>query len=68
MVRLRLAQLLQQRKMTGYRLSKLTGLSLPTVYRLSAPSGKFKRLEAKTIDALCEALHCRVADLIVRVK
>ena len=67
MVKLRLAQLLKQRKLTGYRLAKLAGLSLPTVYKLSKPSGEFTRLEADTIDKICAALNCSVAELIVRV-
>jgi DNA-binding Xre family transcriptional regulator len=67
MVRLRLAQLLKQRKMTAYRLAKTTGLSLPTVYKLTKPSGEFTRLEADTIDKLCAALACKIADLLVRV-
>ena len=67
MVRLRLAQLLKQRKMTPYRLSKLTSLSLPTVYRLAHPSGEFTRLEADTIDTPCAALDCKISDLLVRV-
>jgi len=67
MVRLRLAQLLKQRKLTWYALSKATGLSLPTVYRLSASDGAFKRVEAETMDKLCAALDCEISDLLVRV-
>ena len=64
MVRLEVARLLKARKMTAYRLAKLTGLSLATAYRLADPSGKFDRLEANTIDALCRALECTPGELL----
>ena len=66
MVRLRLFQLLKRRKMTRYRLAKVSGLSLPHLYRLARPDGQFTRLEATTIDKLCAALRCKPGDLIVR--
>jgi putative transcriptional regulator len=65
MVKLRLAQLLKQRKMSGYALAKLTGLSLPTVYRL-VNADKVTRLEMETLDRLCSALDCKISDLLVR--
>ena len=67
MVKLRLAPMLRKRKMTAYRLSKLTGLSLPTVYRL-AKAEAVTRLEMETLDKLCSALECEVSDLLVRTK
>jgi DNA-binding Xre family transcriptional regulator len=66
MVRLRLLQLLKRRKMTRYRLAKVSGLSLPHVYQLARPDGHFARLEAETIEKLCAALRCKPGDLIVR--
>lgn len=65
-MRLRLLQLLKRRKMTRYRLAKASGLSLPTVYRLARPDGRFTQLAADTIDKLCTALRCKPGDLIVR--
>jgi putative transcriptional regulator len=64
MVRLELARLLRQRKMTGYALAKATGLSQTTVYSLLRRGGEFDRLEARTIDALCRALECTPGELI----
>ena len=48
MVKLRLAQLLKQRRMNAYALSKETGLSLPTVYNLTRAGG-LKRMEVESM-------------------
>jgi DNA-binding Xre family transcriptional regulator len=64
MVRLNVAKLLKQRGVTPYRLAKATGMSLTTAYKLAAPDGRFERLEARTIDMLCEFLNCQPGDFI----
>lgn len=62
-VRLRLRQLLRDRGMTGYALAKYTGLSLNTIYRLTRPNGRFRLIQADTIERLCAALRITPADL-----
>jgi len=66
MVRLRVRELAELRGITRYALAKATGLSLPTIYQLAREDGAFKRLEASTIDLLCEALGCLPGELFVR--
>jgi putative transcriptional regulator len=62
-IRLRLRQLLRDRSVTAYALSKYTGLSLNTVYRLTRPGGRFRLIQADTIERLCAALRITPADL-----
>ena len=62
-IRLRLRQVLEARKLTAYALSKFTGLSLNTIYRLTRPSGRFRLIRADTIERLCGALRVTPNDL-----
>ena len=62
-LRLRLRQLLEDRKITPYGLAKFTGLSLNTIYRLTRPSGRFNLMRADTIERLCGALRITPSDL-----
>jgi DNA-binding Xre family transcriptional regulator len=59
MVILKVSEMLEKRGVTPYRLAKATGLSLTTAYKLAAPDGRFERLEARTIDALCVFFDCQ---------
>jgi putative transcriptional regulator len=62
-LRLRLRQLLEGRKLTAYGLAKFTGLSLNTIYRLTRPNGRFSLIRADTIERLCGALRITPSDL-----
>ena len=62
-LRLRLRQLLEERRLSPYALSKFTGLSLNTMYRLMRPHGRFRLIRADTIERLCGALRVRPSDL-----
>lgn len=62
-LRLRLRQLLEARKVSPYGLSKFTGLSLSTVYKLTRASGRFRLIRADTIERLCGALRVVPSDL-----
>jgi DNA-binding Xre family transcriptional regulator len=62
-VRLRLRELLEGRSVSPYGLSKFTGLSLATVYRLTRPSGRFRLIRADTIERLCGALRVSPSEL-----
>jgi DNA-binding Xre family transcriptional regulator len=63
LLRLRLRQVLEARKLTAYALAKFTGLSLNTIYRLTRPSGRFTLIRADTIERLCGALRITPNDL-----
>jgi DNA-binding Xre family transcriptional regulator len=62
-LRLRLREILHRRKVTGYALAKYTGLSLNTIYRLTRPNGRFRLIQADTLERLCAALRVTPADL-----
>ena len=66
MIRLRLRELLVARKVSGYRLAKDAGLDLTTIYRLTRKGGRFVRIEAETIDAICTVLGVEPGDLFTR--
>jgi putative transcriptional regulator len=62
-LRLRLREIARQHGLTGYALAKYTGLSLNTIYRLMRPSGRFRLIQADTLERLCAALRVTPADL-----
>ncbi len=64
MVRLQVAKLLRQRRMSVYRLAKLLRLPPTTVYRLVR--GPVRRVDVHVLDRLCAVLDCSVADLFER--
>jgi DNA-binding Xre family transcriptional regulator len=63
LVRLRLRELLEARSVSPYGLSKFTGLSLATIYRLTRPAGRFRLIRADTIERLCGALRVSPSEL-----
>ena len=62
-LRLRLRELLETRNVSPYGLSKFTGLSLNTIYRLTRPTGRFRLIRADTIERLCGALRVKPSEL-----
>ncbi len=64
MVRLRLHQIMKQRHISAYALSKGANLSYPTAYRLSRPGGIFLRLQADTLNSLCRYFNLQPGALL----
>ena len=64
MIRFRLADVLKEKAWTPYRLAQVTGLTVPTAYRLAAPELRFGRFTADTLDRLCRALEVQPGDLL----
>jgi DNA-binding Xre family transcriptional regulator len=64
MVRLRVAEQLEKRGWTAYRLAKEAGFSVALAYKLVRPEGKFGRLDRKTLDRLCTVFHCQPGQLL----
>jgi putative transcriptional regulator len=64
MIRFRLADVLERKGWTPYRLSQVTGLTVPTAYRLADPNLKFGRFTTDTLDRLCRALEVQPGDLL----
>jgi DNA-binding Xre family transcriptional regulator len=63
LVRLRLRHLLEARGLSAYGLSRFSGLSLNTIYRLTRPTGRFRLIRADTIERLCGALRVTPSEL-----
>ena len=66
MIRWRVAALLRQRGWTAYRLAKEADLSFRTAYRV-AQDGAVPRIDAATLEALCDLFGAVPGDLIERV-
>ena len=64
MIRFRLAEALKRKGWTPYRLSQVTGLTVPTAYRLADPDLRFGRFTTDTLDRLCAALGVQPGDLL----
>ncbi|MDB4947775.1 MAG: transcriptional regulator, family [Gemmatimonadetes bacterium] len=64
MIRFRLAEVLKDKAWTPYRLAQVTGLTVPTAYRLADPELRFGRFTADTLDRLCRALEVQPGDLL----
>jgi DNA-binding Xre family transcriptional regulator len=62
-LRLRLRQILRARRLTGYAFAKYTGLSLNTIYRLTRSNGRFRLIQADTLERLCAALRVTPMEL-----
>lgn len=62
-LRLRLREILRERGLTGYALSKYTGLSLNTIYRLMHKEGRLGLIHADTLERLCGALRITPTEL-----
>ena len=62
----RLAVLMAQRvpPLTQKRLARETGLSPTTISQLY--QNKFKRVDADTVDTLCDYFNCEVGELFIR--
>lgn len=64
MVRLKVAELLEDRGWTAYQLAKEAGISIPVAYRLADPEGGFRRLDVETLDALCRTFKVQPGALL----
>ncbi|KQL58323.1 MULTISPECIES: helix-turn-helix domain-containing protein [Bacillaceae] len=74
MIRIKLKQLLKEREMTMYELSKRTGIRPNTISQwvndkeLSKEGKGVKSITRETLDTLCMELQCEVEDLVEYVE
>jgi putative transcriptional regulator len=61
-IQLRLRELLKRRGLTQTELQLRTGLGYSSINAMF--HGKTQRVEFATLDSLCEALNCKVGDLL----
>jgi DNA-binding Xre family transcriptional regulator len=64
MVRFRLAELLEGRGWTAYKLAQEAGLTIPAAYRLADPDHRIQRLDMATLDTLCRVLKVQPGELL----
>jgi putative transcriptional regulator len=63
MITCKLAQMLKRRKLTMYRVWKNTGVTYPTLLKLTR--NRAQMYDAQVLDKLCRTLHCQPGDLLV---
>ena len=68
LIRFHLAAILERKGWTPYRLARVTGLTVPTAYRLADPEGQFGRFSADTLDRRCAALDLQPGELLEWVR
>ncbi len=69
MVRLRLPEILKERKMSVYALVRASEgrIAERTVWRLLKKGGAVRLIDAELLDALAETLNCELSELLVRI-
>lgn len=67
-MRLRFPELLDERRMTAYALSRAPGdrISMSTAYRLMRRQGRVQFVDMQLLDALCDTLQIGPAQLFER--
>jgi DNA-binding Xre family transcriptional regulator len=63
MIEWTIADLLEKKGWTAYKLAAETGLTVPAAYRLAA-GGRIQRIDADTLERLCRALNVTPNQLI----
>jgi putative transcriptional regulator len=66
MIRVNIDVMLAKRKMTSTQLSEMIGITLPNLSILK--TGKAKAVRFSTLEAICKALDCDVADILEYVR
>lgn len=66
MIRIRLNDVLGERKQSLYWLWKQTGIRYATIWQMG--KGEVARLNMDALDRICEALECQPGDLLIRVE
>jgi DNA-binding Xre family transcriptional regulator len=64
MIRYRVAELLEKKGWTRYRLAKEMGLTEPAVYRLAEPNRAVTRIDGRTLEKLCQAFKVQPGELL----
>jgi DNA-binding Xre family transcriptional regulator len=69
-MRLRLPELMRQRDLTAYAVSRRSHgrISMSTAYRLARLKGKLHSFDADMLEALCDIFGCAPGDLLERDK
>lgn len=60
-----LAEVLEEKGVTLYRLAKDTDISYTTLHKLS--NGRTESVDFRVLDLICERLNCQPGDVFIRV-
>lgn len=66
MVKLTLDKILDDRKISRYKLSKMTGIEFQTLDRYY--KNKVVRYDSYILSKICEALDCDIKDILIYIK
>lgn len=66
MVKLTLDKILDDRKISRYKLSKMTGIEFQTLDRYY--KNKVVRYDSFILSKICEALDCDIKDILIYIK
>lgn len=61
MLRVRIAELVKEKKISLYRFANESGITYNQLYTIA--KGKTKRIDFKTIELFCKHLNCKPGDL-----
>jgi DNA-binding Xre family transcriptional regulator len=64
MIRLKVAEALERKGWTAYRLAREAKLTVPVAYRLAGSQRPMQRLDLETLDAVCAALGVQPGELL----
>ena len=65
MIKPMLAQLLEEKGVTLYRLAKDTDVAYSTLHKLS--NGRTESVDFRILDLICETLNCQPGDILIRI-
>ncbi len=66
MIRMTLDKVLKERGMSRYRLAQLTGMQFQVIDKYY--KNKLVRYDSYVLDKICEALDCKIGDIIEYTK
>lgn len=66
MIKININEILEQQKKTMYWLSQATELTYPTIHRLA--NNKTRSISFDTLESICRALDCDIADILEIIK
>jgi putative transcriptional regulator len=65
MIQPRLAELLEEKGMTLYKLAQETRLAYSTLHKLS--KGRTESIDFRVLDGICTVLDCHPGDVLIRI-
>lgn len=64
MIKFKLAELLEEKEWTAYRLAREAKITMPVAYKLADPDVEIRRVDVETLEKLCRTLGVQPGDLL----